>query len=179
MPRGNPLAVVLGEHERVIAEFVDTVRSIRSVHWQVPMGPGRWSPAALTLHVIRAYEFGVTSALGSKGMTLRVPPVAAWFSGRFILPLLLTFERFPRGAESPVEVLPDLAEAELLSPEGAIARLEDTARRAAHALGQPSAPRVVHAYFGSLPARQALRLLSAHTRHHARGLRQHLGAVVA
>jgi hypothetical protein len=179
MPRGSALGIVLREHDGVLVEFIDAVRGIRSIHWQQPMGPGRWSPAALTLHVIRAYEFGITSARGSKGMALRVPPVAAWVSGRFMLPVLLAFKRFPQGADAPPEVLPDLTEAELLSPEGAIARLEDTARRAAEALCQPSASAVVHAYFGSLPARQALRLLSAHTRHHARGLRPHLSATVA
>ena len=35
---------------------------------------------------------------------------------------------------------------------------------------QRPAPRVAHAYFGALTPHAALRLLSAHTRHHARAL---------
>jgi hypothetical protein len=44
-----------------------------------------------------------------------------------------------------------------------------TALLGADAAGR-SSPRVVHAYFGAIAPRRALRLLSAHTRHHARGL---------
>jgi len=91
-----------------------------------------------------------------------------------VLPVILATKRFPRGVAAPAEVLPDGAEARLLTKEDAAARLLSAARQAAEALSQAgaerTAPFVTHAYFGSLTPHAALRLLSAHTQHHGRGL---------
>lgn len=163
------------EHAEVLGDFVSLVQRVPEASWQVPLAPGKWSAAALTLHVIHAYEFGHDAAQGRGGMRLRVPALAAWLARQLLLPVLLARRRFPRGAESPPEVAPDLSAALTLTPAQAIERLRHTAQRAvaalvhAHAQGA-RAPRVVHAYFGALSPLQALRLLSAHTRHHAQQL---------
>lgn len=165
------------EHREVLAQFVALVQRVPAAAWQAPLAPGKWSPSALTLHVIHAYEFGRDAAQGHAGMRLRVPALAAWVARQLLLPVLLARRRFPRGAESPREVAPDLSAARSLTPAQAIARLEHTAREAVESLAHADtqgarAPRVVHAYFGALSPLQALRLLSAHTRHHG----QQLGA---
>ncbi len=107
-------------------------------------------------------------------MRLRVSQPVALFSRIVILPVILTFKRFPRGARAPSEVAPDAAEARLLMPEEAATRLRRVADEAAAALRRAAAerpaPSMTHAYFGALSPYAALRLLSAHTRHHARAL---------
>ena len=107
-------------------------------------------------------------------MRMLVAAPVAWFSRVVILPLLLASGRFPRGARAPREVVPDLAEAQSLSQTDAVARLEHIAREAASALRDAARrrpmPTARHAYFGVLTPYTAFRLLSAHTRHHARGL---------
>ncbi len=81
---------------------------------------------------------------------------------------------FPRGAVSPPEVAPSLAEATTLTVADARARLARAAEMAARLLreadGRRPTVRVTPAYFGPLAPRDAMRLLSAHTRHHARRL---------
>jgi hypothetical protein len=91
-----------------------------------------------------------------------------------LLPAILRTKRFPRGVPAPAEVRPDAAAAKLLTREAAIARLATEAKQAADGLRRMASERpgagVVHAYFGTLPPLAGLRLLSAHTRHHAREL---------
>jgi hypothetical protein len=166
-------AAARAEHERAVAEFLRVLRAVPADRWQPPLGPGRWSPAALTLHVARAYEFGCDAVTGGPGMRLRVPALSAWLANRLLLPLLLATGRFPRGARAPAEVMPDLARARTLTPDAAAAHLARVAEEAVDALAGAAGRagvRITHAYFGTLPPRRALRLLSAHTRHHARGL---------
>lgn len=108
-------------------------------------------------------------------MGLVVPPVAAWFAGHVLLPLALRTHRFPRGAVAPPEVRPSPCDALGLTPRDASAQLAVIATHAAAALhtadhDRPSV-RVDHAYFGALPPCTALRLLSAHTRHHTAAIR--------
>lgn len=107
-------------------------------------------------------------------MRLRTPWVVAWFARSILLPRLLAAQRFPRGARAPSEVVPDPLEASNLTQEAAITRLQRVASEAVitlrdAALHQPNV-RITHAYFGPLKPYDALRLLSAHTRHHAAGM---------
>ena len=129
--------------------------------------PGRsWSPAEETLHVIRAYEL----PLGDGKMRMRVSPLFSWVLRTFYLRWLFWRRTFHRGARAPSEVRPDAEEARLLPKEEVIHRLERTAHDASDALrcADMDTPerRMVHAYFGPLDSLTALRMLTAHTRHH-------------
>ena len=158
----------------MLREFSAALAAVAPAMWHQPVAPGKWSPSAVALHVTRAYELGRDAAAGAPGMRLRVSPRKAWLLRQLLLPVLLATRTFPSGVKAPREVAPDLDEARDQSKESAIARLERTAAEAETALitqaGAPAAPRPTHAYFGALPPLQALRLLSAHTRHHTRGL---------
>jgi hypothetical protein len=111
---------------------------------------------------------------GGPSMRLRVSKHYAWLLRTLMLPVIVATKRFPRGARAPREVAPDLEEAKLLTPNAAAARLKRVADEAAAAFRQAgrdrSAPLMTHAYFGALTPYAALRMLSAHTRHHARTL---------
>ena len=164
----------IAEHEAVVRGFLDVCDRVGPDRWQRTPAPGKWSAAAVALHICRAYELGRDAVAGGHGMRLRVSRPVALFSRIVILPVILTFKRFPRGIRAPSEVAPDAAEATLLMPDEAATRLRRVADEAAAALRRAAAerpaPLMTHAYFGALSPYAALRLLSAHTRHHARAL---------
>lgn len=161
----------LAEHDGVVARFRAVVDATDVARWHVVPAPGRWSPAEEALHVVRTYELGTRMGAAGARMVLRVPPLAAALSRTLLLPAMLRLGRFPRGAASPAEVYPDAAEAARLAPADVDVRLvraAQAARDASLAAGQRGdRVGVVHAYFGTLDPLTTLRLLSAHTRHHA------------
>jgi hypothetical protein len=176
-------AAALAEHQGAVDGVLAGVDRVAPARWWLPAAPGRWSPAEEVLHVALAYEFGCAAVTGGAAMRLRVPRLGAWFARRVLLPRLLRAGTFPRGAVSPPEVAPSPAEARALTAADARARLVRAADTAARLLrdaeGRRPAVRVTHAYFGPLAPRAALRLLSAHTRHHARRLEAAQGGAPA
>ncbi len=174
MLHGWRWSAALREHETAVREFLAACGRIAPGDWQHARIPGKWTAAAVVLHVCRAYELGRDAAAGSPGMRLKVSPTAALVSRMLILPAVLATHRFPRGARSPREVFPDAGEASLLLPDAAARRLHEAAAQAAEELrrsaGRRPVPRVTHAYFGPLAPLATLRLLTAHTVHHARDL---------
>lgn len=161
----------LREHDAVVADFLRAIDAVPDTVWQQPPAPGKWTPAALALHVSDAYRFGCDAATNGTGMKLRVPPFASFLSRTIVFRLMLLFEWFPRNAPVPPEVRPDLTTAQQLSKDAARVLLVQQAAAAQAALSQPTAHRVQHAVFGSLSPQEALRMLSAHTRHHTAGMR--------
>ncbi len=162
------------EHQREVTAFVEAIERFDVTRWHGTSAPGRWSAAALALHVTLSYEFGIAAARGGPGMRMRSHPAIAFVSRTLVLPLLLAARRFPRGARAPAEVQPDEREALRLSTDEAIARLRRSAQDAIVALREAAdhhpTRRIAHAYFGPLTPLAALRMLSAHTRHHLAGL---------
>lgn len=163
----------LAEHQRELDAFLDVVRGVDATAWAEPRAQNKWSPAAVVLHVCRAYELGRDAAKGKGvGMKLLVTPRRATLLRSALLPVIVSVKRFPRGVPAPREVRPDVDEASRLTRDVGLDRLRATAGDAARALYNAALAhpdrRVPHAYFGPLQPRLALRLLSAHTHHHAR-----------
>jgi hypothetical protein len=165
---------VLGEHHLAVRELIATCERISVSRWHQAPAQGKWSPSDVVLHLCRAYELGRDAADGGPGMRLLVSPSRAWVLRTVLLPVILLTDRFPRGVRAPREVVPDAATSEESMPDFALARLERAAHDAAVTLRRVAearpVPRMMHAYFGPLTPRTALRVLSAHTRHHARAL---------
>jgi len=136
--------------------------------WHEEPAPGKWSSSDVVLHLCRAYELGRDAANGGPGMRLVVSTSRAWALRTLLLPVILLTKRFPSGVRAPEEVVPDASARSM--PDAALARFERVAQEAAVALRRAAVPRVMHAYFGPLTPRAALRVLSAHTSHHARAL---------
>jgi hypothetical protein len=164
----------IAEHETVVREFLDVCERCPPGDWHRAPAAGKWSTAAVALHVCRAYELGQNAMAGGPSMRLRVSKPYSWLLRALMLPVIVATKRFPRGVRAPREVAPDLEEAKLLTPDAARARLKRVADEAAAAFRQAgrdrSAPLMTHAYFGALTPYAALRMLSAHTRHHSRTL---------
>lgn len=162
----------LAEHATALDEFVMRIESVPDDAWHHERAPGKWSPAALALHVIDSYALcHATLRNGGGGMRLRVAPWKAWVGRTIYFPIMLALGRFPQGAKAPSEVRPDLEAATRLDRATAITTVRQVADNAVAALlATPRSTRFVHAYFGGLSPRMTLRLLGAHTRHHAGGM---------
>lgn len=162
----------LSEHAAALDLFLARIEAIPAEAWHRERAPGKWSPAALALHVTDSYRVGLAAIrAGGGGMRLRLPAWKAWMYRTTYFPLMLAMRRFPEGAPAPSEVRPDLAAAERLDRAGSMAALREVAEETVAALvAAPPTTRFVHAYFGGLSPHLTLRLLSAHTRHHAGGM---------
>lgn len=166
----------LAEHAAVLSAFIRAMEAVPAPQWQVSPGATTWSAAALALHVADSYAFGREAAFGRAAMRRRTPAPVAWFARTVLLPRLLASETFPRGARAPDEVVPDPHAAASLDQAEMRVRLERVAAEAVDALQEAARTRprvrITHAYFGPLRPLLAMRLLSAHTRHHTEGMRQ-------
>ena len=169
----------LDAHRAALTDFRAQVSRIPADRWHVPPAANAWSPAEETLHVVLAYEVALASVSGGDGMRLRVSPVRAALLRWLFLPYLLRTGKFPRVA-APREIRPPGDEARTLTPIKVLERLDKVANAAAHALHnaalQTPKLRLTHAYFGALRPLTSLRLLSVHTRHHARRLARRASA---
>lgn len=172
LSRAGAWAAAVREHDVVLRDYVQRLHAVPDDRWSAPRGEGRWSAAQEALHVAMAYEIGIAACDGSAGMRLVSPPVVAWLSRTLLLPVMLRLRFFPPNAPAPRELRPNGADAAALPRDDLIARLLASADRATNALRDADARRppihVMHAYFGPLRPLAAFRLLTAHTRHHAR-----------
>jgi len=158
------------EHAECVAAFLLAASYVPDHKWHLPLGPGRWSPAEFVLHIERSYALGREAILSGATMRPRASRPVAWLARIILLPLMTRTRRFPRGAKAPREVRPDADEARTVDREALSVRLQAAAADALRELRTRAAddrPCFTHAYFGPLSAYQTLRMLSAHTRHHA------------
>lgn len=159
----------LDEHELVLRAYLAHAVAVPGAKWTVARAPGKWSTADLTLHLALAYESGIPDGPGP-AMRLVSSPASAWLARTFYLPLMFATRTFPRNAPAPREVRPDSIIASTTPRGELLARLDASAAATARALRAAADTRpqvrIMHAYFGALTPLPALRLLSAHTRHH-------------
>jgi hypothetical protein len=171
-PLGPRLLVA---HQAAVDDFLAALGGVPDARWSVPPSAGRWSAAALSLHVIDAYGHCLQALDGGRQMRTRLPVWRMWLLRELVLPVMFGLGRFPREAPAPPEVVPDLGAAETLSQAAAQARLTEMAARTIAALESAAVNcpglRIDHAYFGAMSPRQTLMLLTGHTRHHTEGLR--------
>jgi uncharacterized damage-inducible protein DinB len=154
-------------HAEAVEEFAAVVRQLPADAWNRTVVEGKWTPAEITGHLIESYRILHSELRGRAGMELRLSPLRRWVLRHTVLPRILATGRFPAGARAPRETrpqasLPDLAQALaiLTSEAHAFSReLKECAQR--------GRVRLTHAYFGAMSARQAFRLATVHTRHHA------------
>lgn len=165
---------LLAMHSEAVTHFRAAAGRLAASHWMQPLAPGKWTAAEVTSHVSQAYRVVTAELAGAPGMRLVGSRFRRMVLRHTVLPRLLQGKPFPAGVRAPREtrprdVNPDPMEA--LSELGALAQaleLELTER------SSNKGACLTHAYFGPLSARQGIRLLTAHTRHHAEQL-EHAG----
>ena len=82
------------EHEEFLADFQASVRHVFPEHWHRPPRPGRWTPAALTEHVIKRYEPGRAAMSGAESMRMVVSRPVALLARNVVLPIFLARRTF-------------------------------------------------------------------------------------
>ncbi|MBY0489696.1 MAG: DinB family protein [Gemmatimonadaceae bacterium] len=166
---------VLDEQAEVLAAFIAAVRDTDRATLHAVPATGGWSVAQECVHVAMSYDYGAAAVRDGAAMRRRAPRVVAWLSRMVLLPYFLATRTFPRGAPAPGELRPPVVD-DTMTADALTARVREAAAEAASALrfAEEQRPdrRVMHAYFGPLRPALALRLLSAHTRHHACNLQQ-------
>lgn len=159
------------QHAEAVAAFLVAASLVPDEKWRAPLGEARWSPAQMVLHIEQSYLLGVSAITGGPGMQSRRHPLVSWFGRTVMLPLMSLTRRFPKGVPAPREVRPDAEAAHAASRDALTARVQSAATAMLVALREAvqsgRAVRMTHAYLGALDAYQTLRLLNAHTRHHA------------
>ncbi|HEU5305033.1 MAG TPA: DinB family protein [Gemmatimonadales bacterium] len=160
----------MSEHTAAVQEFVQVAHRVPPDAWLHPLSPGKWSPAEVTSHVSEAYAIMQQELRGGPGLRVRLSPWKRLVLRHTLLRRILASGLFPNGARSPAEIRPREVPSDAV---GGLAVLETRATAFTSALVEEAARRRVrltHTYFGALPARDALRLMIVHTRHHARQL---------
>jgi hypothetical protein len=160
----------MADHAATVDQFVQVVRRLPPQTWSRPLGPGKWSPAEVTSHVIEAYQVLRSELGGAAGMRMLGSPFRRWLLRHMTMPGLLAGRPFPSGVRAPRETRPrEITK----NPAEALAALTSSAEAFTQELTTRAAAgpvRLTHAYFGPLSPRQGLQLLTVHTRHHARQL---------
>jgi DinB family protein len=161
-------ATLVAAHSAAVEEFLRAAHEVEPVRWLQPSGPGRWSPAEVTSHLIESYHTFRSELAGGPGMALRVAPLRRWVLRRTVLPRILSSGIFPAGARAPRETRPREIQPD---PRIALHALSTEADAMVQELSdrmRSGRVRLTHAYFGRMSARQSLTFATIHTRHHAR-----------
>ena len=165
------------DHGAAVAEFGRLAAAVPGEAWRRPRGEGKWSPAQLVEHVALAYEQAAAELRGDAAGRTTTSPLRRRLLRWLLLPTILGTGRLPAGAPAPRVLRPrgePVPDAPAPDQEALVARFHAAAARLADAVAdaeRASARRLVaHPYFGALSARTTWRLLTIHTRHHARHL---------
>lgn len=162
------LDTLVREHRDAVAHFVARAGLVGADRWLTPRAEGKWTPAEETRHVILTYEAIVADLRDERRMASRGGGLRRLVWRAFGLTSILWLRRIPRPVPAPREVRPAEERGsrdELLATLArAVADFEDV-----FASTWRDRPRKVlaHPYFGNITLRQAMTLMTVHTRHHA------------
>ena len=164
-------------HGAAVEEFGRLAAAVPRETWRRPRGEGKWSPAQLVEHVALAYEQAASELRGDAAGTTTTSPLRRRLLRWLVLPAILRTGRLPAGAPAPRVLRPrtdQVSDDPAPDREALVARFRAAAARLAAAVADAERAgarhRVAHPYFGALSARTTWRLLTIHTRHHARHL---------
>jgi hypothetical protein len=160
---------LVAQHSAALQEFVLLARRVPTDRWNKPVAPGKWTPAEITTHLSESYQVLRGELAGRPGMQLRLSRLQRWVLRHTMLPRILASGKFPAAARAPKETRPREVQ---VDAAGALHRLSTEADAFVQELSDPSrrGARLTHAYFGAMSAQQSLRMVTVHTRHHARQL---------
>jgi hypothetical protein len=161
------------EHTRALADLLDRCETLAAGDWN-RANATQWSAADVVEHLRLSYALVPTSPTDSGGMAVERSAAVAWITRNLVLRAALAMGVFPAGGRAPRAVQPDRVHAATRTREEALGTLRTEADRAVAILIAAARRRermtITHAYFGAMSPLLTLRVLTAHTRHHARRL---------
>jgi hypothetical protein len=166
----NGWADALRLHQSAAAEYARSAGALAEDAWAAPITEGKWSPAEITEHLIRAYEVLLRELSGGPGMALRTGPLQRVLLRLLLVPRLLRGTPFPLGARAPRETRP----VGMIDQQHALARFVNLADQFQAAVQDARArnprQRLTHAYFGASPLQDSVVLCARHILHHRQQL---------
>lgn len=149
-------------HRSAMHDYLEAARPLTPESWGRPVGPGKWSPAQISEHLILAYELALDTIAGNSSPGA-APRLLRPLLRVFILRPILRRGRFPVASKTPDELVPgsrpDTSAMVLYRLQAASTSFE---REAAAKRGT-----VDHPAFGALSVPDLVRFMELHTRHHA------------
>jgi hypothetical protein len=155
----------LAANREGIDVYIDVARNLDPDRWNQPVAPGGWSPAQITDHLTRVYDFGTAVIAGT--LTGRpLPAPLRWLLGRFWFLPAVRSGRFSRKAKAPKFFQPasDPRPSDELLP-----RLRAASERFAAAVESAwgrDQDMVAHPMFGTISLHDFLELQVIHVKHH-------------
>jgi hypothetical protein len=162
-------------HSEALKQYLAAATRIPASAWNEPLSPGKWSPAEITSHLEQSYQVLRSELSGGPGMRVIVPPFRRWLMRFTIMPRLLSDGAFPPGVRAPKETRPREVEASMGRALSVLSEKTELMIRELTDQVPHRRVRLSHAYFGALCPEDVLRLLTVHTRHHARQLEASVG----
>lgn len=162
----DPWSEAVAAHAAAVASFARAAEQVPGGRWAEPLGPGKWAPGQVVVHLTLAYDALLRELSGGAPMRLRT---AGW--QRLLLRFtirhrVLAGTYFPTGVRAPREARPP---EEVPERAAAVARLREQAEAFVAALEEARRGRRVvltHPYFGGMDDVEGLRFCAAHLRHH-------------
>ncbi|NOT06605.1 MAG: hypothetical protein HOP28_00190 [Gemmatimonadales bacterium] len=160
----------LARHAEAAGEFATTAMAGPEERWTVRPKEGKWCPAEITDHLIKAYDTHLVELRGGPGLRVRTPFFRRMLYRMVVLPKILREGFLPRGVPAPREVLPTLP----AEPRRAtVERFTERAREfetAARERATRGTGGLTHPYLGPLMLDQSVRFVEVHVRHHRKQL---------
>jgi hypothetical protein len=161
----DDLRSTFAAHRQEIDIYIDVAKALDPARWAAPPAAGRWSPAQITDHLFRTYEFG-SGVIEGTVTVQRLPALMRWMIARFWLRPALRNGRVTGRTRAPKFFEPDAAGG---APEDLLPRLRTASERFAGLVDRGTGRGVAavdHPMFGSVPLIDFLRLQVIHVRHH-------------
>jgi hypothetical protein len=167
----NPL-VARADHQHAVVEFLAAARAVSADAWERTPDATHWSPAQIAQHVRMTYEVVSAQFAGGPGLRVRTPwwlrVVLRW---KFLKGLLES-GIFPRGARAPREISPGDGPFDREAVLNALQHAAtDVEHKFVHGWRHARSP-MTHHVFGVMRPPEAARLITVHTAHHAKQLRE-------
>lgn len=153
--QGGSLGEVAERLRRVGRAFLAALEPWDDADFARPLAPGKWSPAQIADHLVRANQLFARAieGAGTSGETLRMARGRVTEDGRAIAP-------------EEQEPIPNRIRGDLAQDFGAsLERLVEAAQRA-----DPALACLEHAFFGEMTVLEVLQLAAWHVRHHTKQL---------
>jgi hypothetical protein len=155
-------------HRAALDAFVRDAVAVEAAWWHTPLRDGGWTPAQVTEHLRLVYAVALRELRDGDPPRLKLSRFRRFVLRRTLVRRLLAGGPFPRGAPAPRELRPAVS-ADGSTPADAIAALQHwgaTFNEEVAAIGLDAPRRLTHPYFGALPLRDMVVVLTRHIEHH-------------
>lgn len=154
-------------HRSLSSAFLATADAVPPTRWDLPIAPGKWTPAEIAAHLVATYEVVLRELRGGEGMLVVLSRSKQFLAMLFAGWRIIWFGTFPKVARAPRETRPAAG----LPKEEALARFRTLADEfTAAAVAAPAGASITHAYFGVGPASRGIIIVARHIEHHRRQL---------